>query len=102
MMKILSSRSSCEIDEAQCKKLVQVQAELDKFGKDGRGYETRPGRTPKETLEENIMVMLDLGKQAAGDVAKMNSTSRVQLKRCCWNGDIWCPWFYGQPDYDGR
>ena len=46
------------------------QAELDKFGKDGRGYEARPGRTPKETLEENIMVILDLGKQAAGDVAK--------------------------------
>ena len=48
----------------------EVQAELAKFGKDGRGYETRPGRTPKETLEENIMVILDLGKQAAGDVAK--------------------------------
>jgi DNA-directed RNA polymerase beta' subunit len=48
----------------------EVQKELEKFGKDGRGYETRPGRTPQETLEENIMVILDLGKQAAGDVAK--------------------------------
>ena len=48
----------------------QVNAELEKFGNNGKGYETRPGRTPRETLEENIMQMLDKGKQEAGDVAK--------------------------------
>jgi len=48
----------------------QVNAELEKFGATGKGYETRPGRTPRETLEENIMQMLDKGKQEAGDVAK--------------------------------
>ena len=48
----------------------QVNAELEKFGANGKGYETRPGRTPRETLEENIMQMLDKGKQEAGDVAK--------------------------------
>ncbi len=49
---------------------VLVQDALDKFGKEGKGYETRPGRTPRETLEEDIMVILDQGKQEAGDVAK--------------------------------
>jgi DNA-directed RNA polymerase beta' subunit len=49
---------------------VAVQAALDKFGKEGRGYESRPGRTARETLEEDIMVLLDLGKQEAGDIAK--------------------------------
>ena len=29
------------------------------------GYEARPGRTPRETLEEDIMVILDEGKQAS-------------------------------------
>ena len=47
-----------------------VQEALGKFGKDGRGYESRPGRTARETLEEDIMVILDQGKQQAGDVAK--------------------------------
>ena len=42
-----------------------VQEALGKFGKDGRGYESRPGRTARETLEEDIMVMLDQGKQAS-------------------------------------
>jgi DNA-directed RNA polymerase subunit A' len=49
---------------------VAVQAALDKFGKEGRGYESRPGRTARETLEEDIMVLLDQGKQEAGDIAK--------------------------------
>jgi len=48
----------------------EVNSELEKFGKSGRGYEIRPGRTPLETLEENIMVILDQGKQQAGDLAK--------------------------------
>ena len=66
----LSAQALEEIENHNAEARAEVQAELDKFGKDGRGYEARPGRTPKETLEENIMVILDLGKQAAGDVAK--------------------------------
>ena len=66
----LSAEALSEIERHNAEARAEVQDELDKFGKDGRGYETRPGRTPKETLEENIMVILDLGKQAAGDVAK--------------------------------
>ncbi len=66
----LSAHALSEIERHNQEARDEVQAELDKFGKDGRGYEARPGRTPKETLEENIMVILDLGKQAAGNVAK--------------------------------
>ncbi len=47
-----------------------VDIELEKFGKDGRKYETRPGRTPLETLEENILHLLDTCKAEAGNVAK--------------------------------
>ena len=66
----LSTEALAEIERHNAEARDEVQEELRKFGKDGRGYETRPGRTPKETLEENIMVLLDLGKQKAGDVAK--------------------------------
>ena len=66
----LSAHALSEIERHNQEARDEVQAELEKFGKDGRGYEARPGRTPKETLEENIMVILDLGKQAAGNVAK--------------------------------
>tara|TARA_Y100001960_G_scaffold330651_1_gene425260 strand:+ start:1 stop:1701 length:1701 start_codon:yes stop_codon:yes gene_type:complete len=48
----------------------EVDAELEKFGKDGRRYESRPGRTPIETLEENILGILDRGKADSGEVAK--------------------------------
>ena len=48
----------------------EVDAELEKFGKDGRRYESRPGRTPLETLEENILGILDQGKADSGEVAK--------------------------------
>ena len=48
----------------------EVDAELAKFGKNGRGYETRPGRTPIETLEENILQILDSAKAESGNVAK--------------------------------
>jgi DNA-directed RNA polymerase beta' subunit len=58
------------IQDANLDAGVQVQAALDKFGKEGKGYESRPGRTPRETLEEDIMVILDQGKQEAGDAAK--------------------------------
>ena len=47
-----------------------VDAELEKFGKDGRKYEARPGRTPHETLEENILTILDAAKAETGNVAK--------------------------------
>ena len=66
----LSAEALQSIKNANIEAGVLVQAALDKFGKDGRGYETRPGRTPRETLEEDIMVILDQGKQEAGDVAK--------------------------------
>ena len=55
----INERASQEVDE-----------ELEKFGKDGRRYETRPGRTPLETLEENILQILDKGKAESGEVAK--------------------------------
>jgi DNA-directed RNA polymerase beta' subunit len=48
----------------------EVDAELVKFGKDGSKYETRPGRTPLETLEENILGILDRCKSATSEVAK--------------------------------
>ena len=48
----------------------EVDAELVKFGKDGSKYETRPGRTPLETLEENILGILDRYKSATSEVAK--------------------------------
>ena len=49
---------------------ISVQEALDRYGTTGKGYESRPGRTTRETLEEDIMVILDEGKQQAGDVAK--------------------------------
>ena len=49
-----------------------MQGYLKKFGKAGKGYEVRPGRTPIETLEEDIMISLDQGKQRAGDIARKN------------------------------
>ena len=66
----LSAEALQSIRNANTEAGVLVQGALDKFGKDGKGYETRPGRTPRETLEEDIMVILDQGKQEAGDVAK--------------------------------
>tara|TARA_B100001142_G_scaffold301602_1_gene327353 strand:+ start:4263 stop:7463 length:3201 start_codon:yes stop_codon:yes gene_type:complete len=66
----LSADALQSIRNANTEAGVLVQEALDKFGKDGKGYETRPGRTPRETLEEDIMVILDQGKQEAGDVAK--------------------------------
>ena len=66
----LSPESLAAIEQANADARKLVEEELAAFGKDGKGYETRPGRTPRETLEENIMVMLDEGKQKAGDIAK--------------------------------
>ncbi|MEC8266296.1 MAG: hypothetical protein VXZ95_02265, partial [Candidatus Thermoplasmatota archaeon] len=66
----LSEDAIAGIEKANDEARIAVRAELEKFGEDGQDYETRPGRTPVETLEENIMIILDQGKQAAGDVAK--------------------------------
>ena len=59
-----------EISEINVRASEEVDAELNKFGKNGRGYETRPGRTPIETLEENILQILDSAKAESGNVAK--------------------------------
>ena len=66
----LSKEAVDAIDSANAFARSEVNAELEKFGKNGKGYEARPGRTPRETMEENIMIMLDQGKQNAGDIAK--------------------------------
>jgi DNA-directed RNA polymerase beta' subunit len=66
----LSAEALTQIEEHNAAARAEVQEALDLFGKDGKKYEARPGRTPLQTLEEDIMVILDLGKQAAGDVAK--------------------------------
>ena len=59
-----------EISEINARASDEVDSELAKFGKDGRRYETRPGRTPLETLEENILQILDSAKAESGNVAK--------------------------------
>ena len=59
-----------EISDINDRASDEVDAELAKFGKNGRGYETRPGRTPIETLEENILQILDSAKAESGNVAK--------------------------------
>ncbi len=59
-----------EIERINTEASANVDSELDKFGKDGRKYEARPGRTPHETLEENILTILDAAKAETGNVAK--------------------------------
>lgn len=59
-----------EIASINVRASEDVDAELAKFGIDGRRYETRPGRTPIETLEENILQLLDSAKGESGNVAK--------------------------------
>ena len=83
----LSSDALEAIHEANAAARALVEEELERFEAakgDPRKYEPRPGRTMRETLEENIMVMLDEGKQAAGDVAKneLNQSIRID-QRCC-------------------
>ena len=43
---------------------------LQQFGKSGKSYEARPGRTPLETLEEDIMQILDQSRSRTGEIAK--------------------------------
>ena len=59
-----------EIERINTEASASVDSELEKFGKDGRKYEARPGRTPHETLEENILTILDAAKAETGNVAK--------------------------------
>ena len=59
-----------EIDRINSEASTKVDSELEKFGKDGRKYDPRPGRTPLETLEENILTILDEAKAETGKVAK--------------------------------
>jgi len=66
----LSEEAVASINQANSLASEGVEQALEKFGKDGKKYDARPGRTPRETLEEDIMVMLDKGKQEAGDIAK--------------------------------
>ena len=70
----------------------KVQEELEKFGKDGRKYEARPGRTPLETLEENILTILDEGKAKTGTVAKEHLG---QDNSAVLSGYIRCKRIYG-------
>ena len=66
----LPAAAKAEIIEINSRASEEVDAELEKFGKDGRRYEARPGRTPIETLEENILQLLDSAKAESGNVAK--------------------------------
>ena len=66
----LPPEAKAEIAEINKEASEAVDTELSKYGNDGRRYETRPGRTPLETLEENILQILDSGKAKSGDVAK--------------------------------
>ena len=58
--------AKAEIAEINKEASEAVDTELSKYGNDGRRYETRPGRTPLETLEENILQILDSGKAKSG------------------------------------
>jgi DNA-directed RNA polymerase beta' subunit len=63
------------IEQANHEAREQVATELDRYAqsldkKSKVEYEARPGRTVRETLEENIMIILDEGKQKAGEVAR--------------------------------
>ena len=70
MTRIFPPEAKEEIDRINAEASTNVDDELEKFGKDGRKYEARPGRTPHETLEENILTILDAAKAETGNVAK--------------------------------
>ena len=61
-----------EIEEINAEARELVREEMKSFGKDGRNYEARPGRTALETLEENILIILDTQKGKTGDIARKN------------------------------
>ncbi|MBT7413421.1 MAG: DNA-directed RNA polymerase subunit A' [Euryarchaeota archaeon] len=66
----LPPEAKSKIEDINKQASDNVDLELFKYGKDGKKYEARPGRTPQETLEENILQILDTGKSDAGNVAK--------------------------------
>jgi DNA-directed RNA polymerase subunit A' len=66
----LPPEAKSKIEDINKEASDNVDLELSKYGKDGKKYEARPGRTPQETLEENILQILDTGKSDAGNVAK--------------------------------
>jgi DNA-directed RNA polymerase subunit A' len=74
----LPPEALAEIERINSEARAMVDDELKRFGKDGRGYETRPGRTPLETMEDNIMVILDEGKAITGDIARVSLTERSE------------------------
>jgi len=59
-----------EIQNANKEARAEVNSLLDKFGDKGANYEARAGRTVSETLEEDIMAILDRTKSVTGEVAK--------------------------------
>ena len=79
----LPPEAKAEIAEDKQKRQAEKQSiqNLSKYGNDGRKIRRpRPGRTPVETLEENILQILDSGKARSGDVAKEHiSVRRTQL-----------------------
>ena len=66
----LPPEAKVEIDRINSEASTKVDSELQKFGKDGRKYDPRPGEDPLETLEENILTILDEAKGETGNVAK--------------------------------
>jgi DNA-directed RNA polymerase subunit A' len=52
-----------------------VDDKLELYGKDGKKYEARPGRTPQETLEEDIMQILDQSRSRTGEIAREHLAS---------------------------
>ena len=64
----LAARSEIvKINEKAC---AEVDEKLELFGTDGKKYGARPGRTPLETLEEDIMQVLDRSRSQTGEIAK--------------------------------
>jgi DNA-directed RNA polymerase subunit A' len=64
-----------EISEINSTACADVDDKLELYGKNGRGYEARPGRTPLETLEEDIMQILDKSRSRTGEIAKEHLAS---------------------------
>jgi DNA-directed RNA polymerase beta' subunit len=55
--------------------VAEVDERLELFGEDGKKYEARPGRTPLETLEEDLMSILDESRSKTGEVAREHLAS---------------------------
>jgi DNA-directed RNA polymerase subunit A' len=64
-----------EIIEINSNSIRDVDDKLELYGKDGKKYEARPGRTPQETLEEDIMQILDQSRSRTGEIAREHLAS---------------------------